>query len=274
MTAHKTIASRREHLLNRTTEELEEMLDKELHSDTVDENAVRMILEILRERDKLLRPELSPEAETAWKQYREKTFRRRKAASKIKRFRSGLIRAASAAAVLVLLISVVPSQAGAQSFWDRFMRWTVGFMELFGSNDNEDRIVEYAFQTDNPGLQQLYDTVVEQGVTEPFVPMWLPEEYVLDELKVETFSEKTMIYSRFAHETEYITYQMHIYHSVYSHKFQKDDEKTNELELDGTTYYILRNYDIWSVVWTKENVECSIFADCQEEVLHQILASI
>ena len=268
------MASLREMLLQRPTEELEEMLDKELHSETVEEDAVRIILRILRERDKDVTPEISPKMETAWKQYREDTARRRAEASRAKRFRGRLIRAASVAVVAVALISVVPSQAGAQSFWERMIRWTDEFMELFGPNDNEDRIVEYEFNTDNPGLQKLYDTVMEQGVTDPVVPMWLPEGYVLDELKVQAFPEKVVIYSKFSQGTEIFTYQMHIYESVYSHKFQKDDTKTNALELDGTKYYILRNNDLWSVVWVKENIECSIFAACQEETLHQILASI
>lgn len=265
------MASLREMLLQRTTEELEEMLDKELHSETVEEDAVRIILRILREREKDVTPEISPKMEAAWKQYREDTAQRRAEASRVKRFRSRLIRAAS---VAVVLISVVPSQAGAQSFWDRLISRTNEILEFFGINDNEDRFVEYVFQTDNPGLQKLYDTVVEQGVTVPAVPMWLPEGYVLETIEVLPVPEKTLIYSRFALETEYFTYQMHIYDSVYSHKFQKDNTTTKVLELDGTKYYILRNNDMWSVVWVKENIECSIFAACQEETLHQILASI
>lgn len=268
------IASLREMLLQRTTEELEEMLDKELHSETVEEDAVRIILRILREREKDVQPEISPKMEAAWKQYRENTARRRAEASRVKRFRSRLIRAASVAVVAVALISVVPSQAGAQSFWERMIRWTDEFMELFGPNDNEDRIVEYEFQTDNPGLQKLYDTVVEQGVADPVVPMWLPDGYELVDIEIQEIPDKTMIYARFTQETERFTYQMHIYDSVYSHKFQRDDTKTKVLEQDGTKYYILRNNDMWSVVWTKENVECSICTDCQEEVLYQILDSV
>ena len=86
------MASLREMLLQRTTEELEEMLDKELHSETVEEDAVRIILRILREREKDVTPEISPKMEAAWKQYREDTARRRAEASRVKRFRSRLIR--------------------------------------------------------------------------------------------------------------------------------------------------------------------------------------
>ena len=104
--------------------------------------------------------------------------------------------------------------------------------------------------------------------------MWLPEAYELVDIEIHEIPDKTMVYARFTHDTERFIYQMHINDAVYSHKFQKDETDTEVLELDGTKYYILRNNDMWSVVWTKENVECSIFADCREEVLQQILASI
>lgn len=274
MTEYKKIASIRELLKQKTTGELEILLDSELHSENVEEDTVRVILGILRERDKAIQPEITPEMKTAWIQYRNDTARYQKRVSGVRRFRSGLIRAASVAAVFAVLLSVIPSQVGAQSFWERFIRRTNEILEFFGFSDNEDRMVEYVFHTDNPGLQELYNTVAEQGITEPMVPMWLPEGYVLDELKIEKLPEKTMIYSKFSHETVRFTYQMHIYDAVYSHKYQKDETDKEVLELDGTKYYILRNNDMWSVVWTKENVECSIFADCREEVLHQILASI
>lgn len=165
------VAMLRELLLQKTTKELEEMLDKELHSKQVDEYAVRMILEILRQRDEMCRTEVSVKTEEAWRQYREDTARRKAENSGGKRIRRLWLRAVSVAAVFAVLIFVIPSQAGAQSFWLELIRWTESFLDFFGPNDNQDRIVEYEFQTENPGLQKLYDTVVEQGVTVPVVPM-------------------------------------------------------------------------------------------------------
>ena len=184
------------------------------------------------------------------------------------------MRAVAAAAIIVLLaLTVMPQNAEADGFWERLSRWTESIFEFFTPGGKTADTV-YVFETDNPGLQQVYDAVTDLGVTDPVVPMWLPEGYVLETIEVLPVPEKTLIYSRFALETEYFTYQMHIYDSVYSHKFQKDNTTTKVLELDGTKYYILRNNDMWSVVWVKENIECSIFAACQEETLHQILASI
>ena len=40
------------------------------------------------------------------------------------------------------------------------------------------------------------------------------------------------------------------------------------------TYNITRNNDWWVAVWTKDNIECSIALDCQEETLRRILDSI
>ena len=49
---------------------------------------------------------------------------------------------------------------------------------------------EYVFETDHPGLQQIYDAVVEMGVTEPVVPMWVPEGYDLVEYKAEDYNQE------------------------------------------------------------------------------------
>ena len=50
--------------------------------------------------------------------------------------------------------------------------------------------------------------------------------------------------------------------------------KLIQREISDTTFNILRNKGIWVVAWEKDNIECSIFVDCQENVLYEILDSI
>lgn len=93
-------------------------------------------------------------------------------------------------------------------------------------------------------------------------------------LEVLSPANQSIVYACFQKGDKELTYQLHIYETEVSHKFQKDQTEFRKIEYDGTTYYILRNNALWSVVWEKENIEGSIFADCQEDVLNRILDSI
>lgn len=231
-----------------TTEELRSLLDRELHTEPVNEDAIRLIRRILRRRSQNAPVTITPELERAWAKYHKDSDAIWQESRKERRFRSWLIRGAAAAAVLaVLVIPVFPQEVGAESLWETLTRWTAQVVEYFGPTDNEDRIVEYTFRTDHPGLQQVYDTVTEMGITVPVVPMWLPEGYELVECKVKEYASKTKTHARFRY---------------------------GEFENDGIIYQLFRNLDQTVAVWTQNNVECSIFADCQEEVLQRILKSI
>ena len=45
-------------------------------------------------------------------------------------------------------------------------------------------------------------------------------------------------------------------------------------EKNGMNFYITQNNDSWVAVWTKENIECFLTLDCQEDTLRRILGSI
>ena len=72
-------------------------------------------------------------------------------------------------------------------------------------------------------------------------------------------------------ETVYI---VDIYHDDALHSFQRDETQLRQLELYETTFNIIHNNDLWVVVWTVDNIECSIFVDCSEDDLYKILKSI
>ena len=268
------MTSVRDLLEQMSTEQLDEMLDKELHAEPVDGNAIRLILGVLREREKDMPVEITPEIQTAWEKYQKDTARIWEHAFRTRRVRNWVIRAASAAAVLVIFfVSIVPRQAGADSVWDRLVRWTADVVEFFSPNDNGGRLVEYEFKSENPGLQQVYEAVVQLGVTEPVVPMWLPEAELI-ECTVEDANVRKYVYSRFDTPSGEITFEISVSDEEVSHKYIKDENWVGEKEINGIKHNIIRNNDLWVVLWTKENIECSIYIDCQEDTLYKILKSI
>lgn len=56
--------------------------------------------------------------------------------------------------------------------------------ELFNPHAKEVVQAPYVFQTEHPGLQKIYDAVVELEITEPVVPMLLPDGYELKDQRI------------------------------------------------------------------------------------------
>lgn len=269
------VSSAREMFEQLSTEKLDELLDAELHRETPDENAIRMIFSILRERDKDRPREVTPQIQTAWEKYQDKMEDLDRKENRSRQIRNWVVRATSIAAVLVvLLMVVVPKQADAESFWEVLQRWTAEIVEFFSPADNEHRLAEYKFVTDNPGLQQVYDAVVELGVTDPVVPMWLPEVGEAIECKTVTTPVSTGIYAALPHGDGFVMYKLNIYNTEVAHTYHGDGTEIIEYIQDETTFNIMRNNEAWVVFWTKDNIECSIAVDCQEDDLYKILKSI
>lgn len=269
------VTSIRQMLEQMTTEQLRDMLDKELHTEPVNGDSIRLIRSILRDRQKDITAEMTPNLERAWEKYQRDTDKIWKASRRSRRIRSWVMRAAAAAAVLaLLLVPIVPQEVGAKSLWDALVRWTTEIVEFFGPNDNDHRIVNYEFQTDNPGLQQVYDTVVDLGVIEPVVPMWLPEGYELSELEIVQHPTKTRIHSRFENGDMSMVFCVDIVGAEVSHKYQKDEVSVVKYEYGGVKHFILKNNSKTSVVWEQSNAECLMVLDCQDDALYGIIKSI
>lgn len=268
------VTSIRQMLEQMTTEQLRDMLDKELHTEPVNGDSIRLLRSILQDRNKGVTVEMTPNLERAWEKYQRDTDKIWEASRRSRRIRSWAMRAAAAAVLALLLVPIVPQEAGAESLWDALVRWTTEIVEFFGPNDNEGRIEEYEFKTDNPGLQQIYDAVVELGVTDPVVPMWLPEGYKLAECWQDVTPSKTRIHSRFTNEEQELVFSIDIYNADVSRKYQWDENDMDFYELGGVAHQILQNLDSMSVVWSRDNVECCLSIDCQEEIIYSILKSI
>lgn len=252
-----------------STAQLDEMLQAELQKRPPDPDAVKMIMRILEEREEEL-VELSPEIQVAWKDFQKNA----KSLNNRRSWMGPLLRVASVILVLGFLFFLMPQEAGAQSLWDRFLYVTENFFEFFNPSEANDHHVEYEFRTDHPGLQQVYDAVVEMGVTEPVVPMWLPEGYELVELKKDAVRFKSNIYARFVCSSYSIIFQVNIYEKIIMHDYYKDGTLVKKYENSGITHNVLQNNEMLVAVWNRDNVECFLTLDCQDDVLRKILNSI
>lgn len=255
-----------------SSEQLRVVLHAETEKEVPDDNLVLAILHILEEREPDMLEPASAREEAAWK-----LFRKRVNSRKRRNLFSGrsLTNVAALLVISGLLMAAIPNQAQADSWWDRIARWSDDFFSFFREEEKEAfHQEEYEFQTDNPGLQQVYDAVVEMGVTEPVVPMWLPEGYELANIAKLDMLDKEMVTAWFDNSEKTILYQAAVLITDGNEQYLKNDIPVITHELHNTTYNIMKNNDVWVMAWTKDNIECSLAVDCQEEVLYEILDSI
>lgn len=250
------------------TPELDEMLHAEVEKELPDAQLVRRILQILWEREADFPVEMNEKIEKAWDRYQKKTDPRRKFLS------SPAIKAAAVVLIAGLLALTLPQSAVAERFFERLSAWTESFFDLFSTGEQSARSLEYEYRTDHPSLQELYDAVAELGVTVPVVPMWLEEEYVLDECKTYLSPTSAKIVASFSDGEREAVFEINIYYDDLPREFHKSKLEAISYENEGITHYIFHNKDVWTVVWTQENVDCSIVVECQEDVLYRILDSI
>jgi len=254
-----------------STEELRTILHRETEKNIPDDDLVLSILHILEEREPEILDSGSDEEKAAVKRFRKRVRARRM--GKIWHNRS-LMRAASIVLVFCLLFTLVPQQAEADSWWQRLIKWTDDFFGFFREEEEAFHLNEYEFRTDNPGLQQVYDAVVEMGVTVPAVPMWLPEGYELAECKAVETPVKQYVYALFLNNDQECVLKVNVLNTQDTKDYFKDEVPLEEIEKGGIIHSVVQNAERWVVSWTKDNVECSIFIDCHEDVLYEIIESI
>lgn len=253
------------------TRQLEEMLQEELTREQPNSQNVRLALKILQEREKDDPVEAGPEAEAAWEKYLDDIDEPIYEHSPKGRW---ALRIASVAAIVILLLAALPQEASARNFFERLISWTDSVFALIGPEDACNITGEYVFRTDNPGLQQVYDTVAGFGVTQPVVPMWLPEGYELVECKVIDTPTKNAVVALFSNGSSEVHFEVSIYADNIASKYYKDEDDVVHVELAGVSHNVTKNVKKWVAVWVRDNYECSIFADCQEDVFMKILRSI
>lgn len=262
------MASPREFVEQLTTQELDAMLQAELQKENIDDDLVRLILDVLESREMDYPVEYIPEAVEA-AQKLENIGPRTTAKVKYPR----VLKAASILLVVGLLLFALPKAVHAENIFELLARWTDSVFEIFNPAKPNDQ-PEYVFETDHPGLQQIYGAVVELGVTDPVVPMWIPDGYELTECKLVETPKKTGIHARLEHSASEFLIDIGIFNTDIAHVYNKDDSPIEEIEMFGITHFVFSNNKMCVAMWAVDNVECSIIIDCQEDDFYKILESI
>lgn len=262
-----------------STSQLEELINREMECEHPDAGKIRAMMDILNVRLEQSERDYSPAQMEAWEQYQKDCAMVERISAEQKRRKTRrYIQRASVAAVLVIAclgFITVPRASGANNFLDFLTKWTDNVFAIFGpSNADDVAQQEYVFQTDNPGLQEVYNEVAGMGVTDPVVPMKLPDEAELTEIKVTHTPTRTYIHARFFAEDVEIILEYSIYGTEPLYEYSWDMTDAEDYEYEGISHDIVSNDGKWVAVWTRENLVCAVAVDCREDVLYDILDSI
>lgn len=235
-----------------SSQELKILLETELDKDKPNRERTLGILNILETRDRKKLPKTKkPKSRYGW-----------------------LRRTAVAAAILLVFTFVVPPVFGAENIVELVGRWSQDLFALIRSDNPDDLQREYVFQTDHPGLQQLHDTVSEQGITASVVPMWIPGDCVLEDIKVRKISNGMNLYAQFTCDGEYILFTYELSANEFYNKYPKDDKDVKIYEFAETDHYIVINEESLAAVWSNGGMECSIITTYNKNILYKIIDSI
>ena len=173
-----------------------------------------------------------------------------------------------AAVLTFALLGIVPSALGKQNVFQTIGRWT---KDLFCFGDLKE--TEFVFNTDHPGLQELYDTVTELDVTQNVVPTWLPDGFEKERIEKLSSPKGITVYAIFTDNDCEIQMNICVCTEVRDVQYQKDENIVDVVEVNGNATYVVRNNGRYCALWQSQNIECSIQADTQE-ILYKVINSI
>lgn len=186
---------------------------------------------------------------------------------------SWMLKVASVLLALVLIFFTLPQVAEAGKAGNILSWWSNSLFQLFRPGDKPNA-EEYVYNTDHPGLQQIYDTVVGLGITEPIVPQQLSAEFQLTESEALQLGGDTTIYARFTSNRNEIIFVASVQSQQTLLQHEKRAESIAVWDLNGIDHYVISNTDTWVITWVADNIECTVTTDCPEEDVYRLIKSI
>lgn len=249
------------------TKETERLLRQELEKERPDRQTVMDLMARLEEEDRAEMSGKAPdEAEASWIRFQLKRDKRR-----MPRW----FGAAAIAAVFCLMIFAAPPAFGASNFCDLLGRWTesVFVFETTVQTTVETEALP-TFDTDHPGLRQIYNEAVNLGITQPVIPTWVPDGYELSEIKTSTVKDGVSLHALLNNGNKNINIAVLIRSDSVATSYSKDENEAYWVELNGIAHYVVSNDGKQMVVWKTGNLECRISASDESIDVIKILKTV
>ncbi len=259
-----------------STEELQRLLrtDMELGADESDTDLVLSILEELESREK----QGGAENDAALERLREKLGRYERmfdgldeAPAEKPRHRRRWVRVVSIAAVVVLLLAIGMTTAGALGYdvWGGVVHWTKDTFG-FGEKTQEAPLQQEAYeQVLNPYLEGI-------GVRVPVLPQWLPEQYAFEDIRAFENPVSSTLVSIGTSPNGTLKIQVVKYHTdpPAAPQYEMTEDTLYSYESHGVTHYIMESAGYKVIAWTVGDVHASLEFSTTDIDAERIIDSI
>lgn len=251
-------------------EELRRMLTEQLHKNVseIDGDLVRRLMAELERRgpDPAFTDDQAVDA--ACEKFRGTGNRKRK-----RWYQSWMLKVASVVLILAILFFALPPATQAGNLQDVLGWWSDSVFQ-FITPGKQPHTQDYVYETDHPGLQQLYDTVKKAGIITPIVPRRMSEGFELTYLDSVQIRGESFIDATFVKGEQFIVISIIDHSDETAFQHEKDPVDATIWGMNGCNHFVIANEGRWTVTWVNKKTECTVSADCPEEDVYDMIKSI
>lgn len=162
---------------------------------------------------------------------------------------------ATAAAAALIAVGVMSAGAAKFNLWETIAKWT---QENFHWGTSKE-IDDYKPTVEKPSpCTDLLDLLRQNNIPTNLVPIWLPDGFVMSEMKVVEQMDRRLIYAQFENGDRYIVIQIHDYLNENPAQFEQSGKDLRVYSKNEIQYYIFPNNEATQIVWTVDHFECEI----------------
>ena len=290
---HNTVETQHlDELKKMSTQQLDEILRSDLMcEDCSDYERVCLILSILEEREKDMPIPKEAHVDAAWKQFQEYyntpsgkgkslyscELPTDTACCPKKKNAHLWYRVVATAAVLCLLLTVVPPAFGAENIFTLIAEWTESIFHFSSSGGSPtEPNVEQEYCSENSDLMELYVTMTAYSQGAQVVPTWIPDGLSMDELTVKERPDSIRILAAFSSGEDelLLTYTVNLSRPDSGFLYEKQEDDVKEILISGIRHYLFKNEGQYMCGWVTGNIECAIGGDISESDMVTIINSI
>lgn len=189
----------------------------------------------------------------------------------------------AAAAIACIFAIMVTAQASGIDVFGAMAQWTKDVFS-FGqiapdTQVSDDPAQEMAGQeTEAPGtefvsLQEALDTY---GITEVHEPSWFPEGYALDSIDVLAVDDPFLrsFSASYTDGKGRLSVKVMNYKGEPIAQVQKTDDPVESMELNGITFYLIKNTENYTIAWYKDQYEYYLSSKGGKDILWKVAVSM
>lgn len=281
-------AQKYEYLNAISTEQLRELLELEISSDRDNDELVLHILGVIKERNK----QNGEASNVTWQQARAdfdeyyntpdgkgrslyptdigpKKVPTKKSPGKVVRW------IATVAAVLVLVVFVVPPALGDADVWDMVARWTDNIFQVNHVSSTAD-IIDPIQAEVVLNYSNIHDAFSTYQIKEKLIPTQFPSGYVFDSISIHEHPSKgeILFYVTFYKDITPLYFSVIKRQSIETRVYEKSDHFIEVYDVNEVEHFIFSNNNVITTMWTNKNYECSLTATVSLNEMKSMINSI